>query len=75
MKRNETTHLNFFKRLAGRLREHEEGMNGHAKAENAKDQICFPLDVDERRRCEVPESEVEDPVRSSCDRDCLASYP
>ena len=61
-------------RLAGRLGEHEEGVDEHADAEDAEHDVGAPLDVDERRRHEVAEGEVEGPVGRRGKRDGLAAH-
>ena len=48
-------------------------MDKHRRAEDAEHDIHLPLDVDKRRRDEVAEREVEDPVARRAQRNGLAS--
>lgn len=52
---------------------HEEDVEGHHGAEHAEDDVCFPLDVRERRRDEVGQGEVEDPVCCGGDADAFGA--
>mgnify|MGYP004508925811 CR=1 FL=1 len=45
--------LNVLESLSSCLGEHEEGVDCHGCAEDTKDDVDFPLDVDEGRRDEV----------------------
>ena len=66
-------HVDLLERLAARLREHEEGVDDAAKAEDAEDDVRAPDDVLERRRHEVGEREVEDPVSRRREADALGA--
>lgn len=48
-------------------------MDGHRSAENAKEYINLPLDVLERGRNKVSESEVKDPVGGGTESDGTAT--
>ena len=61
------------KRLSSGFREHEIDVNEHGDAEDAKDNVCAPLDVDKGRGDEVAQSEVERPVGGGSERDSLAT--
>lgn len=43
------------------LREHEEDVDGHGKAENAEDDVGSPLNVGKGRGDEVRKRKIEDP--------------
>jgi hypothetical protein len=59
--------LDVFKTLACGFREQEKCMDCHGYAEDAKDDIHPPLDIDECRRYKVRESKVEYPVATCSD--------
>ena len=65
--------FDLFKGLASGFGEHEEDMDRHRCAEDAKDNIDLPLDRYECGRNEVGKREVEDPVGGGCKCDGLAS--
>lgn len=48
-----------FETLACSLGEHEEYVDKHGNAEDTKDDVCAPLNIDKCGRDEVSESEVE----------------
>jgi hypothetical protein len=54
--------LDILETLARCLREQEERVDRHGGAEDAKDEVDLPLDVDECGWDEVGERKVEDPV-------------
>ena len=60
-------------RLSGRLREEEEDVNGHGKAEGAENAVSPPLNALERGWHKVSEGEVEDPIPAGGERDGLAT--
>ena len=53
--------LHILKSLSSCLREEEESVDSHGEAEDTKDDIDAPLDVDEGGWNEVGKGEVEDP--------------
>lgn len=55
--------VNFLERSTRRLRIGEEDLEGHHETENAKDDICLPLNIRKSRSHEICEGKVEDPVR------------
>ena len=65
--------FHFFKRLASRLREHEEHMNPHGNAENPEKDIGLPFDVLERRRHEIAKREIERPIARCSQRHRFAA--
>ena len=54
--------VDLLKGFSGGFREHEEDVDGHSDTEDSEDDVSTPGDVDEGRRNEVAESEVEGPV-------------
>lgn len=65
--------LDLLKTLSCGLGEEEEHVDGHHGAENAKEYINLPLDVLERGRNKVSESEVKDPVGGGTESDGTAT--
>lgn len=55
------------------FREHEIAVDDTAETEYAKDDVGAPLDIPKRRRHEVGERKVEDPVRGGCETDTLGA--
>jgi len=60
-------------RLASGFGEHEIDVNEHGDAEDAKDNVCAPLNVDKGWGDEVTQSEVECPVGGGSERNSLAT--
>lgn len=65
--------LDILERLTARLGEAEEDVDRHGRAEDTEDDVHLPLDVDERGRNKVTQSEVEDPVGRGGDSDSLSA--
>lgn len=57
--------IDLFKRPLCRLRIQEKHMKRHHGAEHPEDNVCFPLDVGERRGHKVRQCEVENPIAGS----------
>ena len=49
-------------------------LNSHGNAETAEDDVCAPLNVDERWGHEVAEREVEGPIGGGGQSDSLATH-
>lgn len=54
--------IDLFKRPSSSLGVHEKDVASHHRAENAEDDVGFPLNVGEGRGDKVSECEVEDPI-------------
>jgi len=67
--------FNLFQSLACGFGEHEEDVNEHDNAEDAKEDVGPPLDVDKGRRDEVSQSKIEGPVGGCGERDGLSTDP
>lgn len=66
--------LNLLEGLARRLREEEEDVEEHGDTEDTEDDVRPPLNIDERWRDEVGESEVEGPVGGGSESDGFATH-
>ena len=66
--------LDLLQRLARRLREGEEDVDGHGEAEDTEDEVRLPLDIFKGGRDEVAQGEVEGPVGRGGERDGLAAH-
>lgn len=65
--------LDLLESLSSGLGEHEEDVEEHGGAEDGEDEVDLPLDIDERRRNEVGEGKVEDPVGGRGQSNTLAT--